>query len=337
MISVGTNVRDMADSLRKAPVRYLYDAIRNPKPAIAARIRQLRIVRQLDPKQYAILKSQLPYFVCAIFNPAYRRTDNFAYTEYFILDLDKIAQKGLVLADLRRRLAADARVMMLFISPGGDGLKLMMRLSERCYDASLYKVFYRLFLNSFSAQYGLEQVADTKTCDVARACFISVDPDAHFRPDSEPVDLKAFINAADNVQQALDLKREVEKSAPRGDGEPSRPKDPDRDTMDKIRRTLNPNARAVRQKAPAYVPAQLESVMADLARYVEDRGVQLAETVNISYGKKLRFKLGHKQAEINLFYGKRGFSVVVSPRTGTDAEMNRLMAEVLDTFLAENC
>lgn len=138
-------------------------------------------------------------------------------------------------------------------------------------------------------------------------------------------------------QQAFDLKRQTEKecSAKSSDTFP-RQKDPDKEIMDRIRQTLNPNARISRQKAPAYVPAQIEQVMGILAHHVEEKGVILSETININYGKKLRFKMEHRQAEINLFYGKRGFSVVVSPRSGTDAEMNQLMADVIENFLIEN-
>ena len=44
-------------------------------------------------------------------------------------------------------------------------------------------------------------------------------------------------------------------------------------------------------------------------------------------------QLGKREAEINLFYGKRGFSVVQTPRSGTNAELNDLMAELIDNFL----
>ena len=40
-----------------------------------------------------------------------------------------------------------------------------------------------------------------------------------------------------------------------------------------------------------------------------------------------------KQAEINLFFGKKGFSVVQSPRTGTNAELNQLMADLIIGFI----
>lgn len=46
--------------------------------------------------------------------------------------------------------------------------------------------------------------------------------------------------------------------------------------------------------------------------------MSVSEVVNIQYGKKIRLKMGMKQAEINLF-----------PRTGTNAELNQLMADLI--------
>lgn len=92
MISAASNIRDINEELKKMPMRHLYDAIRNPRESTKSLLRQLRIVKQLNPNQYATLKRQLPYFVCAMFNPPYRKTENFAYTEYFIIDIDHISQ-----------------------------------------------------------------------------------------------------------------------------------------------------------------------------------------------------------------------------------------------------
>lgn len=337
MISIGSNVRNMSAPLKKVTVQYLADAIRHPKPEISAQMRQLRIVRQLNVRQYTELKSQLPFFVCAIFNPSFRSKENFAYTEYFVMDIDNLSEKNFDIVSLKKRLIADGRVMMCFISPGSDGLKLMFRLDERCYDAGLYKVFYRLFVDRFSQQYDLQQVVDARTCDVSRACFISVDSEVYYNEQCEAVSLKTFVDVENNVDSVLQLKREQDiqvkqqlSSAPvQDDGQ-----DIDADVLNQIRKTLNPNAR-IRKKPPVYVPEELEQIMENLKIYVEEKGICLMNVINISYGKKLRFKLGLKQAEINLFFGKRGFSVVQSPRTGTDAELNSLMADVIEAFIAE--
>lgn len=340
MISAASDIRNATERLKKMPVAHLYDALRNPRESTRMLLRNLRIVRQIDASQYATLKRQLPYFVCAMFNPPFRRTENFAYTEYFIVDIDHISDNGLTVADVRRRLNGDARTLLSFVSPGGDGLKIIFRLSERCYDAGLYKTFYRLFLQKLSQQYGLEQVVDMKTCDVARACFLSADAEAYYNPDAEAVVISDYVNPEADVQLAFDKKREADKleqehareeraAKPKGAAEPST------DVLSAIRQTLKMPSRKAADKPEAYVPQEINDIMDDLRKYVEERGVLITEMRSIQYGKKLHFRIGTRQAEINLFFGRRGFTVVQSPRTGTDKESNELMADVVNCFLAE--
>lgn len=100
MLSAGKNVKSATEPLIKVQERYVYDAIRSPKPELATLLRQLRTVRRINAAEYRTQKVRLPYIVCAMFNPPYRRTENFAYTESFIIDIDHIADKGLIYDDL---------------------------------------------------------------------------------------------------------------------------------------------------------------------------------------------------------------------------------------------
>lgn len=140
MISAARNIRDNAEALVKMPLRHVYDALRNPRPDITAMLNQIRVARALDPSRYPALKSQLPYFVCAIFNPPYRRSANFAYTEYFIIDIDHVSEQGLTIQSLRQRISADSHTLLCFISPGGDGLKVVMQLSENATTQALQSI-----------------------------------------------------------------------------------------------------------------------------------------------------------------------------------------------------
>lgn len=336
MISVGTNVRNNTEPLMKVTPDYIFNALKNPKPIFESRIRQLRVVRQLNEAQYASLKQQLPYFVCAIFNPSFRKSDNFAYTQYFVIDIDHIGAKGLIIGDLKAKIISDPRTLLCFVSPGEDGLKVMMRLKDKCYDAGVYSVFYKRFVSDFSTQYNLQQVVDAKTSDVARACFMSVDRNAYYNPSAEPVDMSRVINLMDS-SELLRQKKAAEKDVKELTSQDApRLREPDEDSMDKVRQLLK-----MRQKKQApvaqdvYVPEILNQLEEKLRNYVNDVGFTISEIINIQYGKKIRAELGLKKAEVNLFYGKKGFSVVVSPRTGTDESLNSLLAETVQTFINE--
>lgn len=333
MLSAGANIKQSSDSLKKVSVEYLCNAIRNQTSALASRIQQLQIVRQLDSRQYALLKQQLPYFVCATFNPPFRRSENFAYTEYFIIDIDHISEKDFTENDIKDTIIKDPRTMICFKSPSGDGLKVIMKLSEKCYDAGEYTLFYKIFISLFSLQYGLEQVVDTKTCDITRACFMSSDSDIYYNPDAECVCIKDFFHNGEN-DSIWDIKREVEQYVNKAEcGKESSPEDPDMATMERIKDILNPNMKRVKEKIPAYVPEILNELIEDLRAYIEKTGLVVAGVEDIHYGKKIKIRLGLKMAEVNLFYGKKGFSIVQSPKSGNNPELNNIAADLISSYI----
>jgi len=339
MLYAGKDITSSVDQLKKIEVDYLVKTIQSPKPEILARIRQLRIIRGLDNKRYTQLKRSLPYFVCGAFNPSFRRTENFAYTEYFIVDIDHIEAKGLVLKDLRETIQKDSRVMVSFLSPSEDGIKLLFKLSERCYDAGLYSLFYKAFVRQLSLQYNLEQVIDARTSDVCRACFVSIDPDIYYNPEAETVALANFVNI-DNPDKMFEQKHQLEKPDTEKEGKNNvedmekRNTEPDAEDIIRIKELLKLKIRP-QEKEAVIVPEQLNEIIEDVRKTIEETGIIITEIININYGKKIRMRLGARQAEVNLFYGKRGFSVVQSPRVGTNAELNSLCADVIKSYFMQ--
>lgn len=332
-------MKSVSEPLKKIPVEYLYNALRNPKLEMASKISQLRIVRQLNAEQYAKLKQQLPYFVCAAFNPPFRKTENFAYTEHFVIDIDHIGDKGLSVSELKNRIMADSRTLLCFLSPGQDGLKVVMKLKEKCFDPGIYSVFYKKFVYEYSLAYDLQQVVDSKTSDVARACFMSVDPEAYYNPDAEAVDMNAFIPAEDPAE-LLRFRKEVDDSVAELAGAATSPEpqvaknsDPDEDSMAKIRELLAMRPKRAPKEKTVFVPEVLNEIVDNLVASVNEVGLDVYEILNIQYGKKIRARLGLRKAEVNLFYGHRGFSVVLSPKTGTDAKLNQLLADAVNSYL----
>lgn len=335
MINFGNNITSAADPLEEIRESDLYSRIVRPHPNQETLLRRLRILYTVDTKQYTALKKQLPYFVCAAFNPPFRRKENFAYADCFMIDIDHLSAKGLNLGEVRKTVNADTRVAMSFVSPSRDGLKVMFRLKNRCYDAGLYSIFYKDFLKRFSTEYHLEQVVDTVTCDVTRACFLSYDPEAFYREESDKVALEDYVDE-NNPVGIFDIKREQDEAEAQSQREaPARETDPDADVMKQIKERLHLGQRrppAVRP--PAFVPQELRDLRNDLQAYLEAAGVVVNDVIDIQYGMKIRCSLGLRMSEVNLFYGKRGFNTVISPRTGTDAEFNELTRDLISEFLA---
>ncbi|MGN0191581.1 MAG: CRISPR-associated primase-polymerase type B, partial [Candidatus Cryptobacteroides sp.] len=284
MFSAGKNIVSANDSLVKVSPEYLYKSIRSPKPEISSKIRQLRIIRSLDPKRYTICKRELPYIVCATFNPPIRKTEYFVSTEYFIIDIDHISDSDTTVSDLRRMLQNDTRVYMLFLSPGEDGLKVIFRLKEKIFDSGIYSVFYKSFADEFANQYHLEKILDKKTSDVCRACFISEDEQAYFNPDAEPVNIERYVNSYDCLS-AMDVIEEIRKKNSTPQPETIHTK-PDEDAFAKIRDILKLRKVPCAKDAAFYVPEQLNDITEELKAFLESTGIVVKEIRNISYGKK---------------------------------------------------
>ena len=337
MISVGNNIQCNADPLQKASVSYLAERVINPQSHIKEKIARLRLVRDIDGKQYRQLKKELPYFVCGRFAPEFRRTENFAYTEYFIVDLDHLSKFGLTASELKQKLSKDNRIHLMFTSPGEDGVKVLYKLSDKCYDAGIYSVFYKAFVNHLGETYNIAEIIDYATHDVTRACFISWDPDAYHNPLADTVDLNAFLDL-NNPLAMFEMKKELEqqiKDAPVISDESEKVSEPSDDIMERIKAKLKERQIKTSKNADVFVPEQIERIIDDLTTFFEQFEITLYETKNIQYGKKLRFRLEKKYAELNLFFGKRGFTVVESPKTGTDIKLNQLCADIVKQFLSE--
>lgn len=332
MLQFGLNITAANDELQKLPVDRLYQAIARPKESFRTQVHRLRLVRAMDEKQYSRLKRELPYFVCGHFHPPYRRRENFSVIQHLVVDLDHFAEADKDRQAVAEQLRGDPRLLLLFTSPGGDGLKLLFRLSEPCHDAGLYTLFYKAFTQSLAKRYGLEQVIDWRTHDVTRACFLSVDPDAWFNPEAEAIVLEEVFDPRDPdaQRQVAEERKVLREQAP---ARPAPEKEPLSDeVLLAIKQKLNPNFRP-RKKPDAYVPPQLEEVMPRIEERLRELNMEVALTEPIQYGKKIRVAAGQHWAEVNVFFGKRGFSVVKTPRTGSNAELAGMAHQIICELL----
>ena len=334
MLSFGKHITQKDDLLTSVEVQHIYNIIKHPDETMLNLINRLRLVRTIDKKQYGVMKRELPYIVCGIFNPPYRRIENFGYIEYFIIDIDHIAEKGMELNTLRTKLITDNRIMLCFVSPSEDGLKVLFRLNEKCYDSGQYSLFYKTFIRAYATQHGFEQVVDTVTSDVSRACFMSYDSDAFFNPDAETIKMNDYVDF-DNPFIIGEIKRDLKKEEKEQKTEKPEKPVPDDTAIAFIKERLQAKTRTPRQKPQIYVPDELEQILEKLLQYIGESGIRVESVENIQYGKKFRFRAGVAQAEVNLFFGKRGFSVVKSPKQGTSEHLNDLLVSYINSFIED--
>ena len=334
-LQFGKSITSIDEELKMVGLDRLYQGIRHPKPQFLTQIKRLRMVRAMDPQQYGKLKKSLPYFVCGRFHPAFRRKANFSSIACFVIDLDHFEGSGLDREEVAEAMRSDDRVLMVFTSPGGDGLKVMFRLEERCFDPGLYSYFYKSFLHKLIQQYDLGKVADLATHDVSRACFMSVDNEAYFNPGALPVPLAQYFDqqlpeAAKDINKT---QQELKRQQPAPETGKPRENPLSEDVLLEIKKKLNPNFKPRKPKKEAFVPPELESRIPELQQKLEAAGITLREAVSISYGKQLKLEAAPFLAEVNVFFGKRGYSVVKTAKTGTNPELTELAYQVIVEYL----
>jgi hypothetical protein len=334
LLYYGTQITAQGDVLKPVTIERLFQAIFSSRPDLKDKVAQLRTIRTVDERQYRALKKQLPYFVCGRFHPPVRRRENFAAIQYFMLDLDHLGSSGQSSSELKARLRSIPEVVMCFVSPSGDGVKVMCRLSEPCTDAALFSAFYKLFTPRFAEKWGLREVIDLNTSDVTRACFFSVDPEAFFNQDAGAIELKSYLpdlnfDKAEREIKQLEKEQKVAGSRPL-------PEIPlDADILGRIKQKLNPGSRERRQKN-MYIPPEVDEVIGILSEKLQDFEIQLVSADPINYGRKLKVAASNYWAEINIFYGRRGYSVVRTTKSGSNEQLAILASEAIAAILTEN-
>ena len=322
---------------------------------LAQQVHELRHARALDARAYGQLKLRLPYFVGATFGPAQRHLRNFRHIGGLVLDFDHLPAAGHTSEALREQLRADARVWLAFVSPSGEGLKVVLGLSRPEHDAGRYAAFYRAFAANFAARYGLSDCLDGVTHDVARVCLLSHDPAAYFNPTpvllepEQEVDFGALVLEAGYRRPAkAPVVSATEALPPAGEdclvfpiaasvpvvpvampvGAPSP------GLLDELLHRLNPDRRPARAPALDPVqPLQLNGLAVEVTAAALAAGLGVGAITPISYGQCYRFELGRQFGEVNVFYGKRGYTLVKTTKSGSEPRLAEAGRAVLAALL----
>jgi hypothetical protein len=339
MIRLGKHVTQAGDQLYDVSVEKIHKALQNEKGEVAVLLQRLQAIRAMDPAQYRKLKTQLPYIVCAQFHPKIRKKEHFLYTDRFLIDIDHLSDHDLDLEELKKKFGADPRLELMFISPSGDGLKLMFRLAEQITDPGYYVTFYKAFCLSFGKQYQLGAALDHKTHDVSRCCFVSYDQDAYFNPNSATVSPAEFVSQESfwEMEQVELAVKEVEKKHKEVSEKKQSEDGGERQALpdlviDRIKEKMG--MRVKRNPEKEYIqPEELEEIMAAIEEAVLEVGVKMESVKPISYGRQIRFSAEKIWSEINIFSGKKGVSVVGTTKTGSNKAFCTQMVAYLKTVL----
>lgn len=334
MFYYGTQITLIGDILQPLEEGRLFHVIKQPKPAFQDKIRQLRALKTLDAASYRNAKKSLPYLVCSRFHPSVRRKENFVSIQYLIIDLDHLEEAKIDQQNLRHKMKSDQRVLGCFTSPGGDGLKVVFKLDTPCNDSSLFSSFYKLFARNWANEYDVISCLDNQTHDVTRACFLSYDPEVWYYPEAERLKLKAFIPELDFFSVEKEIK-EAEKEIRQAQVQVEK-KGQDEDVLEKIKSRLNPNARLKPQKN-YIIPEEIDKATDLISGQLYEFELTLKSSSPLNYGHKLVIQASGSilWCEINLFYGRKGFSVVLTTKSGSNTNLGEVACLAIKQILEQ--
>ncbi len=275
---------------------------------------RLRKLMAIDKAGYRKAKTKLPYIVGSVFNQGHRRLDSFISAHYFILDIDHLQlQDGKIPANI----VANPMVAMAFVSPSGEGIKVLCQLDSPITDPKLFSALYKQFASEFADKVGLAGSLDLRTHDASRACFLAFDPGAYFNPNPTTINSKSLNEQNMTNSQTAPISMD----------------DTDQTAINEVAykailKEISPNA-PVRRAKEVYVPQSLLDFMDMVPKLCKTVNLEIYQIDKIQYGIKVCAKQGYRLAELNIFYGKRGFSVIKSPKTGIDPALNEILYDVI--------
>ncbi len=100
-----------------------------------------------------------------------------AHSGLICIDLDHVGER---LDEVRATIRGEESYVMDFVSPNGDGLKVLFKINPHLYSQEQH---YRALSSHLSLQCGLPLAHIDPSCkNVSRACFLPHDPTVHLNP-----------------------------------------------------------------------------------------------------------------------------------------------------------
>jgi len=153
---------------------------------IAQQISAVRFAHQHSSKQQKDeIKGKLPGFIPSGEFTARNNKSCLNYFARIVMDVDHL--QGPELAKLKSNVMNDKTVIMTFISPSGDGLKIIHQLEcpeiEKDERSDFHKQAFKSLEKDYKKLYKVN--IDSGGSDLSRLCFISSDPAIYFNPEPE--------------------------------------------------------------------------------------------------------------------------------------------------------
>lgn len=140
------------------------------------------------------------------------KTGLLAPSGYVVIDIDHLSQIGRNLGELRTELLRDTEIglKLLFVSPSGDGLKLVCKTLWEFVDNDSYKSEYLSLIGYLHERYNLPYKDDKRkiegldlTPDITRTCFLCHDDTAVLKDDNSVFNSDEHIHTEEEIKSEL--------------------------------------------------------------------------------------------------------------------------------------
>jgi hypothetical protein len=146
---------------------------------IRKKIEELRDLKKTDSEAYSREKKNLiAASIAGSYN--YRNKEGLDKPSgFFHADIDHIPN----LPQVRASIEKDPITAFCFLSPGGDGLKVGIRIDPTDLNAQRYHTYFRAIAKHFREKH--QATLDEQRKDITGLCFLSYDPNTFIREDAE--------------------------------------------------------------------------------------------------------------------------------------------------------
>jgi hypothetical protein len=323
MMQLGFRITQTGDPLTRISLQACHERIITGAQGLRGKTEQLRLIREIDQDAYRKQKVELPYITSGIFQPPIRKKENFAAARIMLFDFDHFPQRDAMELSLEK-LKTYPSSGLLFRSPSGAGIKMLVMLTDACSDSGLFVQSYKSILRCIAEQYDLIQHADFRTHDVTRACFLCYDKEAWINP----FPLGQILPSHDESLEQTTGEKLTANPAKHESGEEVIGAGVLLEIKKKLQ--LSKKAKPARE---VYVPVELETRFPAIETAINRFGIAIRESRRIHYGRQLTVEAGPHWAEVNLFYGKRGFSVVKTMKSGSHPELADMVQQIVKEAL----
>jgi len=308
-ISFGQSLLQTGSTLEPKSLAEIRNIISEPNSALQQLTYRLRLLFAINLEAYQAMKKKLPYICGSEFENGVRKKTAFLQTTGWVIDIDKM-DATVDYGSLSKRLASFPGIVLIYISPSGKGIKALVKLKSPINSVVESETAFKNYLTKLADQLNIESFIDFKTYDVTRVSFLCSDENIWIDEIKQGIDHQDYLP----TEQQLPWDKEAKTAG----GANSNLTE---EIYSKIKLRLQPNS--LKPKAANVMLNIPETLWEILPIIIEEALLNelQVEHRTISYGLKLTFRYRHQFADLNLFYGKRGFSIVQTPTKGSQPEL----------------